>query len=106
LHGSGKGTLVVQDSIHLHGPLGLALAPNGDLITSNGDAVNADASHSSELVEFTAQGKFVSQFSLDPSAGAAFGIALSTDDGRLRFVAVDDATNKLDIWDLGPTHNR
>src|SRR5206468_8873585 len=35
----GKGQLVVNDSAHLHGPVGLVLAPNGDLIVSNGDAV-------------------------------------------------------------------
>jgi hypothetical protein len=39
-HGSGMGALVFQDSTHLHGPLGLGLAPNGDLIASNGDAIN------------------------------------------------------------------
>ena len=30
----GKGRLVYQDATHLHGPLGLALAPNGDLLTT------------------------------------------------------------------------
>jgi sugar lactone lactonase YvrE len=45
----GKGNLVVQDDAHLHGPLGLALAPNGDLIVSNGDAVNQDPNQLNEL---------------------------------------------------------
>ena len=36
----GTGTVIYKDGTHLHGPLGLVLAPNGDLITSNGDAVN------------------------------------------------------------------
>ena len=44
---------------HLHGPLGLVLAPNGDLITANGDAVNPIPTPPSELVEFTPAGKFV-----------------------------------------------
>jgi hypothetical protein len=36
----GKGNLVTSDATHLNGPLGLALAPNGNLITANGDAFN------------------------------------------------------------------
>jgi hypothetical protein len=39
----GTGSLVYQDNVHLHGPLGLWLAPNGDLITANGDALNSDS---------------------------------------------------------------
>jgi uncharacterized protein (TIGR03118 family) len=95
---AGMGKLVYQDSAHLRGPLGLVLAPNGDLITANGDAVNGDATQPSELVEFTPQGKFVGQFSIDTAQGAAFGIAVSNVDGLLRFAAVEDATNSLDIW--------
>jgi uncharacterized protein (TIGR03118 family) len=95
---AGMGTLVYQDAAHLRGPLGLVLAPNGDLIAANGDAVNPDPTQPSELVEFTPQGKFVGQFSIDASQGAAFGIAVSNVDGLLRFAAVEDATNSLDIW--------
>ena len=54
---AGMGTLVYQDNAHLRGPLGLVLAPNGDLITSNGDAVNPDPNQASELVEFTPGGQ-------------------------------------------------
>ena len=68
--------MVYQDDAHLRGPLGLVLAPNGDLITANGDAVNPDPTQTSELVEFTPEGKFVGQFSIDPTAGAAFGLAV------------------------------
>jgi hypothetical protein len=64
----GTGNLVYQDNVHLHGPLGLVLAPNGDLITANGDGVNADDSQPSELVEFTPQGQFVGQFSVSPDS--------------------------------------
>jgi uncharacterized protein (TIGR03118 family) len=94
----GVGDLVYQDATHLHGPLGLVLAPNGDLIVANGDAVNADDSQPSELVEFTTKGKFVGQFSISSESGAAFGIALSSDNGVLRFAAVNDADNTLDVW--------
>ena len=95
----GMGQLVVQDNTHLHGPLGLILAPNGDLIVSNGDAVNADPNQPNELDEFTTTGQFVGQFQVDSgNGGAAFGIAVSTDSGEIRFAAVDDDTNTLDVW--------
>jgi uncharacterized protein (TIGR03118 family) len=99
----GTGGVAVQDNAHLHGPLGLVIAPNGDLIVSNGDAVNADASHSNEIVEYTAQGGFVGQFQLDAgTGGAAFGIDMSAGpDGQLKFYAVDDNTNTLDVWTFG-----
>jgi uncharacterized protein (TIGR03118 family) len=95
----GLGRLVVQDDAHLHGPLGLALAPNGDLIAANGDAVNPDDNNSNELVEFTPKGQFVGQFQLDNGpAGAPFGIAVSSANGEIRFAAVDDDTNTLTVW--------
>ena len=96
----GTGSLVYQDNVHLHGPLGLLLTPNGDLITANGDAVNSDPNQPSELVEFTPAGQFVAQFSVDPGQGAAFGIAVRVSGNQIRFAAVDDATNVLDIWAL------
>src|SRR5215469_8574209 len=96
----GTGALIYQDDTHLHGPLALALAPNGDLITANGDAINTDSSQPSELVEFTVAGQFVGQFSVDPGLGAAFGLAIDVSGNKERFAAVDDATNVLDIWDL------
>jgi uncharacterized protein (TIGR03118 family) len=99
----GIGNLVYKDPFHLRGPLGLVLAPNGDLITANGDAVNPSATQTSELVEFTPGGKFVGEFSVDPSAGGAFGLAVSSTGGFLRLAAVDDNTNSLDIWTFQTT---
>ena len=97
---AGKGQLVYQDNVHLHGPLGLVLTPSGDLIVANGDAVNANPNQPSELVEFTRQGTFVSQFSLDSSVDAPFGIAIELVNGVIRFAAVNDNTNSLEIWHL------
>jgi uncharacterized protein (TIGR03118 family) len=95
----GKGKLVTQDPQHLHGPLALALAPNGDLIASNGDAQNLDPNHLNELVEYTQQGKFVGQFQIDTGAqGAAFGLAVQQVGDVVRFAAVDDNTNSITIW--------
>jgi hypothetical protein len=94
----GMGKVVYQDDAHLRGPLGLALAPNGDLVTANGDAVNPDPTQTSELVEFTRNGKFVGEFSIDPNPGGAFGLAVTNQGGLLRLAAVEDVTNSLDIW--------
>ena len=70
------------------------MAPNGDLLTSNGDAVNPDPRHNSEIVEFTPSGSFVDELQVDSALGAAFGIAVSN--GEL--AAVDDNTNTLGIF--------
>jgi uncharacterized protein (TIGR03118 family) len=94
----GTGQVVVQ-SDNLHGPLALALAPNGDLLVANSDAVNQDPNHLNELSEFTPKGKFVGQFQIDPgAAGGAFGLAVQDVNGQIRFAAVDDNTNSLDIF--------
>lgn len=97
---AGMGKLIYQDNVHLHGPLALVLAPNGDLITSNGDAVNPDPNQPSEIVEFTPSGRFVAQMPVDSSGqqGGAFGIALAVEDNQIRFAAVDDIFNTLEVW--------
>ena len=88
---SGTGKVVYKDKAHLHGPLGLTLLPDGNLVASQGDAVNASKRQASELVEFTPKGKFVSQFSLSKTEGGAFGVAVSAD--GTQFAAVNDVTN-------------
>ena len=96
----GMGRVVYTDNVHLHGPLGLALAPNGHLITANGDAINTGGMQN-ELVEFTVGGRFVAQFQVDSgAAGGAFGLAFGRSGGEFRFAAVDDVQNTLDVWTL------
>jgi hypothetical protein len=98
---NGPGTVVYKDNIHLHGPLGLALAPNGNLISAQGDAINADPAHQSELVEFTKTGTFVGQFAVDSTAGAAFGIAIQpAGPGVVDLAAVNDTLNALTVFEL------
>jgi len=97
---AGEGTVAYKDHRHLHGPLALTLTPNGDLITANGDAVNPDADQPSELVEFTPQGRFVAELSVDSAPGSAFGLALASAEDQIRFAAVDDNLNTLDIWTI------
>ena len=96
----GTGTLVYSDNVHLHGPLGMAQAPNGHLIVSNNDAVNSDPNQPSEIVEFTKDGHFVKQISVDPLQGGSFGLAVSTSGNTAKFAAVDDNQSILLIWTL------
>ncbi len=95
-----RGYLVFASS-HLRGPLALRFAPNGDLLAANGDAVNADPEHPSEIVEFTPFGRFVREYDVDSSQGGAFGLdtRLDTDDAP-NYAAVDDVTNNLSVYQL------
>jgi hypothetical protein len=97
---NGTGAVFIQDS-HLRGPLGLVLAPNGDLITANGDAVNGDTGQPSEIVEFNREGRFVRQFNVNPAQGGAFGIAVErSGEDRARLAVVDDNTNDIIVFKL------
>ena len=99
-HDGGTGHVVYEDSTHLHGPLGMAEAPNGDLMVANSDVINSDPNQPSEIVEFTIEGKFVKQLSVDPAQGGSFGLAVARGPGGTRFAYVDDAANTLTIWTL------
>ena len=97
---NGTGTLLVQDTTHLHGPTGLVLAPNGNLIVANGDGTNVDPNQPSELVEYTPAGAFVDQKSIDSTPGGAFGLAISPFRNLPVLAAVDDITGSLDVFPI------
>jgi hypothetical protein len=95
---AGKGTAVFADATHLHGPLGLMIAPNGHFITANADpAAHVDPSQPSELVEFTVGGQFVRQFSIDPNTGSAFAILNTSSGDADQFAYVDDFASILNV---------
>lgn len=97
---AGMGTLVFSDS-HLEGPLGLMIAPNGDLITANADPdAHNDPNQPSELVEFTKKGKFVRAFSIDSQQGGAFAILNLHSDNVNQFAWVDDVVSTINIFRL------
>jgi hypothetical protein len=96
----GTGRVIYADATHLHGPLAMAMAPNGHLLVSNNDAINSDPNQPSEIVEFTIEGKFVKQISVDPAQGGSFGLAVATSGDVARFAAVDDNASVLLIWTL------
>jgi hypothetical protein len=88
---SSAGTgYVLTSGGKLNGPLGLAIAPNGDVLTVNGG--------DGRIVETTTGGAQVAHRFLDrsgspPGSGALFGLAVAPQDGGVYYV--DDATNTL-----------
>jgi hypothetical protein len=91
-------TLLLQDDVHLHGPIDMALTPDGHLLVANSDGSNVDPNQPSEIVEYTADGTFVAQFPVDPNNGGAFGIATQPVGGATRLAAVDDNTVTVTIY--------
>jgi hypothetical protein len=70
----------------LNGPLGLAIAPNDDILTVNGNDGN--------IVETTPEGKQIVVKTINPAgAGSLFGLAVSPQENGVYFV--DDAGNNL-----------
>jgi hypothetical protein len=83
------GTNTIATGGGLNQPLGLIVAPNGDLIAVNGNDGNA--------VELTAQGKQVAVAKVIKSgAGDLFGIA-AAQNGKALWLT-DDGTNTLDLY--------
>jgi hypothetical protein len=96
------GNIIFSDP-HLRGPLALAFTPLGNLLTSNGDAIDGDPTNPSEIVEFTPAGVFIRQSNIDAGSGAAFGIATALTVGFpfvFNFAAVDDNTNSVAVHSL------
>jgi hypothetical protein len=95
----GMGSVIFNDATKLHGPVNMVLAPNGHLIMSNSDGGSHDTTQPSELVEISTTGQFIGEYSIDPSIGASFGIAVTTlAPGVARVVAVNDNTNTVNLW--------
>jgi hypothetical protein len=88
----GHGAQTLTAGGELNGPLGLALTPDGHLLSTNGGDGN--------IVETTPFGHQVATLSLDasgtpPGAGALFGLAVPPGPARIWFV--DDADNTLNL---------
>lgn len=84
------GGRTVFEGMPLNAPLGMTLAPNGDILTANGNDGN--------IVETTPRGTSAATVAADPSAGDLFGLTLTPDQSAVYFV--DDGTNTLNL--LGP----
>lgn len=104
---NGTGTVVYEDNAHLHGPLGMVMAPNGHLLVANNDVINPDPAQTSEIVEFTLEGQFVKELSVDPAPGGSFGLDVMRLNGdESSFAAVDDNTSTLMIYTIPATGER
>jgi hypothetical protein len=101
---NGTGNVIYSDNTHLHGALAMVMAPNGHLLVTNNDVINSDPTQPSEIVEFTVTGQFVTQFSVDPSQGGSFGLAVNVQNNIATFAAVDDNTASLLIFTLAVQH--
>jgi hypothetical protein len=82
----GGGTTVAQGG-YLNGPLGMTLAPNGDLLTANADDGN--------LVETTPGGAEFQPFDTGAGEGGLFGLTITPNFKGVYFV--NDAANTLQI---------
>jgi hypothetical protein len=98
LNSAGTGQTVSQGKA-LNGPLGLTIAPNGDILTVNAGDGN--------IVETTPGGAQVATHTLDttpappglPGSGALFGLVVAPDNDGVYYV--DDATNTLNLLNDG-----
>jgi hypothetical protein len=83
---AGGGTTVTEAG-DLKEPLGMVLAPNGDIVTTNGG--------DGDIVETTPGGKQLMQQTADTKtgAGALFGLAVSPSGHGIYYV--DDGENTL-----------
>jgi hypothetical protein len=95
--GLGLGTALVQASES--GDAFLPKLINSSTIPANGDAVNADVLHPSEIVEFTTGGEFVREYDVDSTEGGAFGLD-TLPDGAFDYAVIDDVTNNLSVSKL------
>ena len=88
-----KGGTVVTEGGHLKEPLGMVLAPNGNIITTNGGDGN--------MVETTPEGQQVAEQTADKKTGAGslFGLVISPSGKRIYFV--DDGENTLNALGEG-----
>jgi hypothetical protein len=92
MHPASMGGRTVTANGALNTPLGLTIAPGGDILTVNAGDGN--------LVETTPMGAQVAVRTLDtsgspPGSGALFGLAVRP--GHRAVYFVDDATNELDL---------
>lgn len=88
------GGVTVSSGGALNGPLGLTLAPNGDILSVNAGDGN--------IVETTESGKQIDSLQIDPagSGGDLFGLTLAPKNDGVLFV--DDGDNTLKIFGASP----
>ncbi len=81
------GGVTVARGGFLDGPLGLAIAPNGDVVSTNGG--------NGEIVETTPAGAEFQPVETEAGEGGLFGLTVANDERGVYFV--NDAENTLDL---------
>jgi len=89
-----SGGTVLTEAGHLKEPLGMVLAPNGNIVTTNGGDGN--------MVETTPSGQQVAVQTADKKTGAGslFGLAISPNGKTIYYV--DDGENTLNVLHAAP----
>ncbi len=88
---SGGIGMTLTSGGYLNGPLGLTIAPNGNVLTVNGG--DGRIVETTPLLGNQVASKFLDVSGSPPGAGALFGIALTPSGRNLYYV--DDASNQL-----------
>ena len=83
----GEGATTVATGGYLNNPLGLTIAPNGDILTANANDGN--------LVETTPVGAEFQPFDTGAEAGGLFGLTVAPHNQGVLFV--NDSNNTLDL---------
>ncbi len=83
----GEGGITVAVGGYLNNPLGLTIAPNGDILTANANDGN--------LLETTPIGAEFQPFDTGAGGGGLFGLAVAPHNQGVLFV--DDSNNTLDL---------
>jgi DNA-binding beta-propeller fold protein YncE len=82
-----NGGITIAKGGYLNGPLGVTIAPNGDILSANGDDGN--------IVETTPAGAEFQPFETEAGGGGLFGLTLTPDEHGVYFV--NDSENTLDL---------
>lgn len=95
---NGRGTVLFNDPVHLHGPAGLVFGPNGHLLATNGRGVLAEPNNASDVVELTDRGKFISHQAVDSRSGGGSGLHFTRDEtGVVRLAWINDYGSTVTI---------
>ena len=100
---NGRGEVLFNDPVHLHGPLELIFGPNGHLLATNCGGMSADPNNATDVVELTDRGQFVSQQAVDSRSGGGSRLRFTRDEtGVLRMAWIHDYGSTVTIFKFLP----
>ena len=94
-----KARLVYTDAVHLHGPLAMAEAPNGDLIVANSDVINSNPAPTQRVCRVHQAGSvYCATLESTPHRAVHLGWQSTLKHEESFLAAVDDNTATLILW--------